>query len=83
MEGVGSPPRAAQVSKTAPRGSGPEATTKITGDAAREAKATPSQDLSAPSQDLAAAPPPDANARGGVSPPTPGHGLGQRVDIKV
>lgn len=79
MEGVGSPPRAAQVPKTALQNSGPEAPTKTIKDAGREAKGTPSQDLAA------AAAPQDGNAGGGgrVSQPTPGHGLGQRVDIKV
>ena len=82
MESVGSPPRAAQVSKTAPQNSGPEAAGK-TPEARREVKAAPSKNPAA--QDLAAAAPPDGSARGagGVSQPTPGHGLGQRVDIRV
>ncbi len=77
MEGVGSPPRAAQVPKTALQNSGPEAATKTIKDAGREAKGTPSQNLAAAPQDG------DAGGGGGVSQPTPGHGLGQRVDIKV
>ncbi len=78
MESVGTPPRAAQVSKITPQNSGPEAAGK-TPEAGREAKGTSTKELVA-----AALQDGDGDGGGGgVSRPTPGHGLGQHVDIKV
>ncbi len=83
MESVGTPQRAAQVSKIAPQDSGPEAAGK-TPEAGREAKGMSTKEL-------VAVAPQDGHGNGnggdgdggGVSQPTPGHGLGQHVDIKV
>ncbi len=78
MESVGTPPRAAPVSKIAPQTSRPGAAGKAP-EAGREAKGMSSKEL-------VAAAPQDGDGDGGgggVSRPTPGHGLGQHVDIKV
>ena len=75
MEGVGSLQlqHAAQGLKTALQNSGLEAATKAVADARRVAEEATAKDLAAvPLQD-----------RPKQSRPTPGHGLGQHVDIKV
>ncbi len=76
MESVGTPPRAAQVSKIAPQNSGPGAAGK-TPEAGRGAKGMSTMEL------VATALQDGDGGGGGVSQPTPGHGLGQHVDIKV
>lgn len=76
-EVVGSPPGAAQVPAAAARSSGADAASKSP-EAKRGAKG-------GPAQNLATAAPQNGNGAGGggITLPTPGHGLGQRVDIKV
>ncbi len=75
MEGVGSPQlrHAVQGLKTALQNSGLEAATKAVADARRVAE-------EATAKDLAAMPQSDTPKQ---DRPTPGHGLGQHVDIKV
>lgn len=83
MESVGTTPRATQVSKIVPQNSGPDAAGK-TPEAGRGAKGMSTKELVAAALQ-------DGNGNGGegdgggggVSQPTPGHGLGQHVDIKV
>ncbi len=83
MESVGTPPRAAQVSKIAPKNSGPGAAGKAP-EAGREAKGMSSKELVAAAPQDGDGDGADGNGgAGGVSRPTPGHGLGQHVDIKV
>lgn len=79
MEGVGSLQlqHAVQGLKTALQNSGLEAATKTVEDALRVAEDAAAED------DLAAAAPQRGNGGGGDAPPTPGHGLGQHVDITV